>query len=216
MLPVAKVCADPTKDVTAVVNIAQVAPLFESVPPRYHDGTERVVSESTPCTFPSRAASSSLTLRRPVAASIFPDSVPPEKEFREAPVTSVAYAPREPLLRINWQGPVYHGLPDDMYRFRPAPGKYLPFLGHISPEIAKRISIQIKIASKVDALGSAIRRGRRGPPRQDPLVEDKGVVGGGEKDEFLGNAYALRFPLDWLEPFGSVMIEAQPKLIDAA
>jgi hypothetical protein len=43
-----------------------------------------------------------------------------------------------------------------------------------------------------------------------------GVVGGGEQDEFLGNAYALRFPLDWPEPLGSVMIEAQPKLIDAA
>jgi hypothetical protein len=87
--------------------------------------------------------------------------VPLEKEFRVAPVTSVAYAPREPLLRINWQGPVYHGLPDDMYRFRPAPGTYLAFLDHISPEkradraieIAKRISIQIKMASKVDALG---------------------------------------------------------------
>jgi len=150
--------------------------------------------------------------------------VPLEKEFRVAPVTSVAYAPREPLLRINWQGPVYHGLPDDMYRFRPAPGTYLAFLDHISPEkradraieIAKRISIQIKMASKVDALGSAIRRGRRGPPRKDPLVEDMAVAGGGEKDEFLGDAYALRFPLDWPEPLGSVMIEAQPKLIDAA
>jgi hypothetical protein len=42
------------------------------------------------------------------------------------------------------------------------------------------------------------------------------VAGGGEKDEFLGDAYALRFPLDWPEPLGSVMIEAQPKLIDAA
>jgi glycosyltransferase involved in cell wall biosynthesis len=28
------------------------------------------------------------------------------------------------------------------------------------------------------------------------------------EDEFLGNAYALIFPIDWPEPFGLVMIEA--------
>jgi glycosyltransferase involved in cell wall biosynthesis len=31
---------------------------------------------------------------------------------------------------------------------------------------------------------------------------------GGEKNEFLGNAYALLFPIDWPAPFGLVMIEA--------
>jgi glycosyltransferase involved in cell wall biosynthesis len=39
-------------------------------------------------------------------------------------------------------------------------------------------------------------------------VEFVGEVGGREKDEFLGNAYALLFPIDWPEPFGLVMIEA--------
>ena len=40
------------------------------------------------------------------------------------------------------------------------------------------------------------------------MVEFIGEVGGREKDEFLGNAYALLFPIDWPEPFGLVMIEA--------
>ena len=40
------------------------------------------------------------------------------------------------------------------------------------------------------------------------FVEFVGEVGGREKDEFLGNAYALLFPIDWPEPFGLVMIEA--------
>ena len=35
-----------------------------------------------------------------------------------------------------------------------------------------------------------------------------GQVGGREKDEFLGNAHALLFPIDWPEPFGLVMIES--------
>jgi glycosyltransferase involved in cell wall biosynthesis len=42
----------------------------------------------------------------------------------------------------------------------------------------------------------------------DPLVEFVGEIGEREKPEFLGNAYALLFPIDWVEPFGLVMIEA--------
>jgi glycosyltransferase involved in cell wall biosynthesis len=42
----------------------------------------------------------------------------------------------------------------------------------------------------------------------DSLVEVVGEIGDREKDEFLGNAYALLLPIDWPEPFGLVMIEA--------
>ena len=41
-----------------------------------------------------------------------------------------------------------------------------------------------------------------------PLIEFIGEIGEDEKSEFLGNAYALLFPIDWPEPFGLVMIEA--------
>src|SRR5262249_13355175 len=41
-----------------------------------------------------------------------------------------------------------------------------------------------------------------------PAVELVGEVGLQAKDEFLGNARALLFPIDWPEPFGLVMIEA--------
>ncbi|HEX2757874.1 MAG TPA: glycosyltransferase, partial [Thermoanaerobaculia bacterium] len=40
------------------------------------------------------------------------------------------------------------------------------------------------------------------------FVEFVGEIGGREKEEFLGNASALLFPIDWAEPFGLVMIEA--------
>ena len=46
-------------------------------------------------------------------------------------------------------------------------------------------------------------------PMLDPsLVEFVGEIGGKAKEEFLGNAFALLFPIDWPEPFGLVMIEA--------
>jgi glycosyltransferase involved in cell wall biosynthesis len=40
------------------------------------------------------------------------------------------------------------------------------------------------------------------------LVEFIGEIGEKEKPEFLGDAFALLFPIDWVEPFGLVMIEA--------
>ena len=35
-----------------------------------------------------------------------------------------------------------------------------------------------------------------------------GEIGDSEKSEFLGNAHALLFPINWQEPFGLAMIEA--------
>jgi len=40
------------------------------------------------------------------------------------------------------------------------------------------------------------------------LIEFLGEIGDQDKNEFLGNARALLFPIDWPEPFGLVMIEA--------
>jgi len=39
------------------------------------------------------------------------------------------------------------------------------------------------------------------PLLEHPLVELIGEIGEDEKEEFLGNALALLFPIDWPEPF---------------
>ena len=39
-------------------------------------------------------------------------------------------------------------------------------------------------------------------------MEYIGEIGEHDKNDFLGNAYALLFPIDWPEPFGLVMVEA--------
>src|SRR5262249_61364159 len=44
--------------------------------------------------------------------------------------------------------------------------------------------------------------------QRSPWVEFIGEVGGAAKDAFLGNAFAVLFPINWAEPFGLVMIEA--------
>ncbi|HEY1380834.1 MAG TPA: glycosyltransferase family 4 protein [Gemmataceae bacterium] len=98
----------------------------------------------------------------------------------------------------------------------PAKRDYLAFLGRISPEkrvdraveIARRTGMKLKVAAKVDKNDRDYFREKVEPLFRDPLVEYLGEVGGAAKDEFLGNAYALLFPIDWPEPFGLVMIEA--------
>jgi glycosyltransferase involved in cell wall biosynthesis len=145
-----------------------------------------------------------------------PDLVPLYQEFKAVPVISISNAQREPLPWLNWQDTVYHGLPEDLYTFRPEPGKYLAFLGRIAPEkrvdrsiaIAQRLGMEIKIAAKVDPVDREYFEAVIAPLLREPLVEYIGEVGEKEKDEFLGHAYALLFPIDWPEPFGLVMAEA--------
>jgi glycosyltransferase involved in cell wall biosynthesis len=43
---------------------------------------------------------------------------------------------------------------------------------------------------------------------RDPLVEFVGEIDEAQKDEFLGNAFAYLFPINWPKPFGITMIEA--------
>ncbi len=138
------------------------------------------------------------------------------QEFTDMPVISISNAQREPLPHVRWVGTVYHGLPRDLYRFRPDHGKYLAFLGRISPEkrcdrailIARALGMPLKIAAKVDRVDKEYFDTVIRPLMDSPLIEYIGEIGEGEKDEFLGNAYALLFPIDWPEPFGLVMIEA--------
>jgi glycosyltransferase involved in cell wall biosynthesis len=66
----------------------------------------------------------------------------------------------------------------------------------------------LKIAAKVDLADRAYFHEEIQPLLADPLVEFVGEIGDGDKEQFLGNASALLFPIDWPEPFGLVMIEA--------
>ena len=265
------------------LKIAQVSPLYESVPPKYYGGTERIVSYLTeelvrqghevtlfasgdsvtqaqliaPCQQSLRLekncidqmAHHFLMLERvlqdaegfdvihfhidymhfplsrrnllPHVTTLhgrldIPDLVPLYKEFQEMPVVSISNAQRKPLSWVNWQATVYHGLPKKLYTFRKERGKYLAFLGRISPEkrvdraieIAKRTGMEIRIAAKIDAVDQEYFKAVIKPLFKNPGVKYLGEIGDKEKDEFLGSAYALLFPIDWPEPFGIVMIEA--------
>jgi glycosyltransferase involved in cell wall biosynthesis len=145
-----------------------------------------------------------------------PALVPLYQTFPTVPVVSISEAQRTPLPGLNWLGTVYHGLPEDLYTFCDTPGRYLAFLGRISPEkgvedalaIARQVGMPLKIVAKVDRVDQAYFQAVIQPLLADPLVEYLGEMGEQEKNRFLGQAYALLFPIQWPEPFGLVMIEA--------
>ena len=137
--------------------------------------------------------------------------------FRDEALVSISDQQRRPLPRCNWVGTVYHGLPAAVCRFEPRPrGNYLAFLGRISPEkrvdraieIAGRAGYRLKIAAKVDAADRKYFHDSIEPLLSQPHVEFVGEITEREKADFLGQARALLFPIDWPEPFGLVMIEA--------
>jgi glycosyltransferase involved in cell wall biosynthesis len=145
-----------------------------------------------------------------------PELVALYREFREMPVVSISNAQRLPLSWANWVGTVHHGLPPDLYQFHEAEGKYLAFIGRVSPEkrldraiaIAKAVGVPLRVAAKIDKADHEYFQTHIKHLMEDPLVEFVGEIGDQEKDAFLGNALALLFPIDWAEPFGLVMIEA--------
>lgn len=267
------------------MRIAQVAPLYESVPPRLYGGTERVVSWLTEELVHQGhdvtlfASGDSLTnahlipvcpqalrldpkcwdplahhvkllqqvlnenekdpfdvvhfhidyLHFPVSRALnlaqlttlhgrldIPDLVSLYQEFPEMPVVSISDAQRLPLPWLNWQATVHHGMPEDCCRPQFEQGKYLAFLGRISPEkgidhaieIAVRANMPLKIAAKIDRVDREYFESRIKPLLANKLIEFIGEISDLEKNRFLADAAALLFPINWCEPFGIVMIEA--------
>jgi glycosyltransferase involved in cell wall biosynthesis len=146
-----------------------------------------------------------------------PDLPPLYFGFGEMPLASISQSQRKPIAHANFAATVYHGLPLDLHKPIVHPrGGYVAFLGRISPEkgperaieIARALGVPLKIAAKVDKVDEAYFSETVKPMLEQPGVEFIGEINDGQKSEFLGEARALLFPIDWQEPFGLVMIEA--------
>jgi glycosyltransferase involved in cell wall biosynthesis len=146
-----------------------------------------------------------------------PDLVPLYLGFSDMPLVSISNAQRLPVPNANFVATVHHGLPVNLHRpmVEPRSG-YLAFLARISPEkppdraisIARALGIPLKIAAKVDRADEVYFRTVIEPLLDGPGVEFVGEINEQQKTQFLGEARALLFPVDWPEPFGLSMIEA--------
>jgi glycosyltransferase involved in cell wall biosynthesis len=146
-----------------------------------------------------------------------PDLAPLHRHFREQALVSISHAQRKPLGDgCRWLATVQHGVPEHLYNVHEQPGDYFAFVGRIAPEkrvdraihLAKATGVKLRIAAKVDRVDEAYFRREIEPLLDHPLVEYIGEIEEHQKDEFIGHARALLFPIDWPEPFGLVMIES--------
>jgi glycosyltransferase involved in cell wall biosynthesis len=103
-----------------------------------------------------------------------------------------------------------------MYTLDHGGGGYLAFLGRMTPDkrvdraiaIAKRVGMPLRIAAKFDSAYRTYFESEVEPFIDGSSVEYLGEIGEDQKQEFLGSAEALLFPIDWQEPFGMAMIES--------
>ena len=146
-----------------------------------------------------------------------PDLKPLYIGFNDMPLVSISNDQRRPIAKANFVSTIHHGIPTNLHTpiYNPR-GGYVAFLGRISPEkrpdrairIASTLGIPLKIAAKIDKADEAYFRETIAPLLSDPGVEFIGEINERSKAEFLGEAQALLFPIDWPEPFGLVTIEA--------
>jgi glycosyltransferase involved in cell wall biosynthesis len=74
--------------------------------------------------------------------------------------------------------------------------------------IAQQTGIPLRIAAKIDRADAEYFTREIEPLLGGPLIELIGEIDDRAKNDFLGNALATVFPVDWPEPFGLVMIES--------
>jgi glycosyltransferase involved in cell wall biosynthesis len=136
--------------------------------------------------------------------------------FSDLPLVAISDAQREPIAKANIVATVHHGIPVHLLKPTYNRGRYVAFLGRISPEkrpdrairLARALDIPIKIAAKIDKVDEAYFRATIAPLFNQPGVEYVGEIDERAKSAFLGGASALLFPVDCPEPFGLSMIEA--------
>jgi glycosyltransferase involved in cell wall biosynthesis len=138
------------------------------------------------------------------------------RAFPEVPLVSISDSQRAPLRWANWARTIHHGIPSDLYRFEPQSDPYLAFIGRISPEkgfedaieIAVRAGMPLRVAAKIDPADREYFETHIRHLMDHPLVDFRGEITDREKQDLLGKATAVLFPVNWPEPFGLVMIEA--------
>jgi len=138
------------------------------------------------------------------------------ERYNTAPLVSISDNQRTPISGANWAATIYNGTDLTQFTFNERGGESFVFVGRICPEkniegaiaIARRTGIPLRIAAKIDPVDIDYHESVIKPLIDGRQVEYLGELGGAEKDELLGSALALLFPVDWPEPFGLAMTEA--------
>ncbi len=154
------------------------------------------------------------------------DEIPQDRygildKYKAFPFTSISNSQRKPMPQLNFIKTVYNSLDMNSFPFIENPqGNYFVWLGKVNPLkgtkeailAAKQAGVKLYVLGAVD----------KGVPNMyeyyqkevKPLIDGKQIIWKGEvaieeKTQLLGNAKAFLNPIQWEEPFGLVMAEAQ-------
>ena len=111
---------------------------------------------------------------------------------------------------------IHHGIDMNLSALQEKKQQYLAFLGRIAPpkgthlaiQIAKEAGIPLKIAGEIQPFYKDYWEQQVKPHVDGKFIQYVGEAGPEEKNELLGNALAMLFPVQWDEPFGLVLIES--------
>ncbi|HSW97174.1 MAG TPA: glycosyltransferase family 4 protein [Candidatus Saccharimonadales bacterium] len=142
-------------------------------------------------------------------------------KYHSFPFTSISNSQRKPMPQLNFIQTIYNSLDMNSFPFIEKPtGDYFIWLGKVNPLkgtkeailAAKQAGVKMYVLGAID----------KGVPNMyeyyekevKPLIDDKQIIWKGEvpieeKAHLLGNAKAFLNPIQWEEPFGLVMAEAQ-------
>ncbi len=117
---------------------------------------------------------------------------------------------------LNWAGTVHNGIDVSSFPFRADDDGYIAVLARMNPDkgipeaikLARELGLPIRIAAKLNEPAELDYYRRVIEPLLGLGAEYVGELQTAEKKEFLANARALAFPIQWDEPFGLAMIES--------
>lgn len=129
---------------------------------------------------------------------------------------SISYNQRKALPDLNWVKTVYNGIDVEKFTFGEKADDYFVFLGRTNHEkglkeicqIIKNTDHKLKIAAKVDHVDLAYFKREIEPMIDGKQIEFLGEVDHEGKNRLLEKAKALLLWLNWEEPFGLVIAEA--------
>jgi glycosyltransferase involved in cell wall biosynthesis len=137
---------------------------------------------------------------------------------KEQPFISISDAQVDASLGLNYVATVHNAIDVNRHQFFPHPNEspYLAFLGRLSPEkgphhaiaIAKQTGLTLKMAGKVDPVDKEYFEREIKPLIDGEQIQFLGEANHTQKNQLLGGALAMLFPITWREPFGLVMIES--------
>ena len=117
---------------------------------------------------------------------------------------------------LSWAGRVYNGIPVERYPFRTEKEDFLLFVGRVNREkgpevavdVARRTGARLVMAAAIKEKFEQAYWDENVKPILTGKEEILGEITVDEKADLMARARAVLFPIQWEEPFGLVMAEA--------